>query len=145
MRRKRCIICGKALKRSIKLPHGNLNLCTQSYCQEQLTVKINDGNMPVVWFSSEDMSRHAQLSPEAFELMKNPSIFREVTCFVTDYLWSDDYLGELFGESIQQAARDLEALYIERADSSEIPLINMNDLIHKGSKDILQRRLKGGN
>lgn len=143
-RYRKCVICGKKRgTHELKLPFGNVPICSNYLCREKLNFKVND-SVPIVWFVPEDLTEHTKIHPDALKLLKNENTLRETAGEVADYIWGGDILGETFHEALNLAAKQLEYDYIKTMNDKYLPLIQIEDLGYKESQDLLEQRLKGG-
>ena len=139
MTKPKCIVCGRRLAHPIKFPAGSVNVCTDNDCLKELNYKLNSGSVPVVWFSLEDLKDRAckELLDRA---KKNPKTVRDLATTVSDYLWNDNSMGDMFHEACDYVATSLEEDFVTNAPATELPLF-MEQLVTDEAIKALETRL----
>jgi hypothetical protein len=140
----RCIICGQDIAHKIKLPGGSINLCTNQDCLDELNYRINDGSIPVVWFSMNDFINHDEATEEiARPLLGDATIATFLAREVGSFIWGGETLGQLWHDALDESIGTLEEFYIGRLKDAELPLVNIDSLKTEKGKQLLEKRLKG--
>ena len=139
-RKPRCVICGrKRGTRTIKLPHGSINLCHDSRCTKSLNYKI-DQSVALLWFSMDDMRDRETLAPEILNSFDNEKDMMTLADNMEDQL-----LGDMFWDSwsgaVDQVGVELEQQYVKNLKDPHMHLDV--PLKHAASKLLLEKRLKG--
>ena len=139
-----CMICGQKIARKIKLPHGSLRLCTSQDCLDELNYNANDGSVPVVWFSMNDLINHDEATEEiARPLLGDVTIATCLAREVGDYIWGGETLGQMWHDALDESLGTLEEFYIGRMKDEDLPLVNIDRLKTDKGKELLEKRLKG--
>ena len=143
----KCLMCGTTKDvRTIKLPHGNVHVCHRNICLQKLTVTINEGNAPVVWVGTEDLTLRDDLNITEAELdtMAAEDMI-EIADTMADSLWNG-YFGDDFSSLIEEAVKHWrvwkEAETIRRAPDKDL-LLYINPK-YPQNKYILEKRLTKG-
>jgi len=136
------MICGRSIARRIKLPAGSIRLCSEQECLDTLTQKVNDA-VPIVWFSSEDLYNHEVAAPEVLDNKKflNEGLIKELANDVSNYIWGDQTLGELFGEALTEAGQKLEKNFIAAIPKKDLPCYINVEWKSKESQELYEKRL----
>jgi hypothetical protein len=140
----KCMICGKNIKTKIKLPHGSLRLCPSQQCLDEMNFHANNGAVPVVWSSMEDLINHDEATEEiARPLVGDVTIATQLAREVGDYIWGGETLEEMWHEALDESIGTLEEFLIQRIKDEDLPLFNPDKLTTEKGKNLLEQRLKG--
>lgn len=141
---KPCIVCGRKIAREIKLPCGSIPLCTDNECKEALNYRLNDGSVPIVWFSIEDLNDHEVLDPSILKKIKKDEVkVIAAAKLMGDFIW-DDTMGDAFHTALEEVASRFEQGYVKGMKDKELPLLDIDILQSDEAKEMLETRLKGG-
>jgi hypothetical protein len=123
------------------MPHGKIHLCTSLNCEKLLTVKLNDGCVPVVWLGKDDLVEHEHLSREEAELIKDEDML-ETAGVAIDEIW-DGCFGETFGTAVKSVAVHLEHSRLWNTPDDQLPLVDPTSIRDDANRRFFEERLKG--
>lgn len=150
----KCIICGKEFEANngmgerYQTDYGLLCVCYKSSCKNLLTLKINDGNFPVIWIGPPDLYEEDYneiLTRKEMDEMPPEDmiqIAQDTAEALGDFFWDE------YREAVVQAAdwwrEKKEKEHIETCPKEDLPLL-INDIKYKNNKEIFEKRLKEKN
>lgn len=139
-----CVVCGKSVKKPIKLPHGEVALCPNAFCKETFNHLVNDRSSPIMWAGLVDIGEHECAHPEAIKAYENDTdICITIANIISDYLWDGEIQGDLYHEALEEAGKKLELTYVENLKDEDLPLTDINNFKTEEAKLAFEKRLKG--
>lgn len=137
----KCIVCGRRLAKPIKFPAGQVDVCTDYQCRDELVFRCNDNSVPVVSFSLEDLRNHEVIDEEILDHFK-PAAAMDLAPSVGDFIWGGQTLGEMLHDAIVEAGQTLEKNFVSTAKPAEL-VLKMDKLRSEEAIKLLEQRLKG--
>ena len=100
--------------------------------------------VPIMWVSYQDFLDHELLSPEVLDRIKGDDYRMNAADKISSYLWDyGDTMGNLFGEALDEIAKEMEQWYVDELKDVELPTVNMDSLKSEEAQSKLEARLKG--
>jgi hypothetical protein len=137
-----CIICGKEPSTKIKLPHGSFDLCDSQDCLQHLNFKVNNNNVPVIWFSITDLIDKQLIDKKMTKPLNKIHIVTQLADNISECLWERDF-GQMWHDALEGNVDVVEEYYVNSVKENDLPLIDINCLTTDTAKNILEERLKG--
>jgi len=137
----KCMICGRPIAKTIKLPAGKVHLCSENECKTTFNFLINNST-PIVWAGMDDIKNHETVHPDIIAYYeKNNDVCQAIARDVEDYVWSGGTMGDIFHDALVEAGQKLEKWYVEAIPKTQLPLA-ISLLKSEEAKQALEKRLK---
>jgi len=138
-----CIVCGRKIGVKVKLPAGNIYICTDLDCKDELLLKMNDNALPIAQFDMQALIDHEVISEEIVKhFAKDFATIKRLAIDVEEYIWSGETLGEMFHEALVEAGQALEKKYVAGIPNKNLPLHSISEFKSSEAKSLFECRLK---